>query len=111
MKLSEVQSVEKVVHVQFMDHDVEVSYRPARMTPQVLENVMEAAAATGEDERGAMAVIGSMLEPVLAWWDVLDDNDQRMPTNADTIKGMPLAFLMAVLTKVQEDQRPPDSRG
>jgi hypothetical protein len=42
---------------------------------------------------------------------VLDDQDQRIPPTAENIKRMPMAFVMKVIAKVQEDSDPPASRG
>lgn len=82
----------------------EVGYHPAEVTPALLERVQAAA------DEGNLDVVGVLLEPVLEWWDVLDDDDHRMPTDAATIKVLPLGFLMEVMTSVQEAVRPPDSK-
>lgn len=105
MKLSEVQARTKVVSVEWDDETVDVSYSPNRMTPEVLDKASDA------EDKGNLDVLGDLLEPVLEWWDVLDDEDKRLPTDAATIKRMPLSFVMAVLAAVQEDQRPPESKG
>lgn len=110
MKLSEVKAKTKVVTVSFMDETVDVSYRPAAMTPAILEDVL-ALAKSAETDAEDMALVGSMLEPVLDWWDVLDDKGKRLPTTTESIREMPLAFLVQVLQDVQEDMRPPASRG
>lgn len=105
MKLSEVKAKVKTCTVTWDDEEVEVGYHPAAMTPEILEAVQEHAK---EDN---LRVIGTMLEPVLAWWDVLDDDGERMPTDAETIRTIPLPFLMKVLDDVQGDMRPPAKRG
>lgn len=110
MKLSEVKAKTKVVNVVFMDEQVDVSYHPAAMTPAILEEVMGLAKGAETDSE-EMALIGSMLEPVLDWWDVLDDDGNRLPTTKDSIRQMPLAFLMKVLDDVQADMRPPAQKG
>lgn len=110
MKLSEVKAKSKVTTVVFLDETVDVSYHPAAMTPRILEDVM-ALAKSAETDAEDMGMVGAMLEPVLEWWDVLDDDGKRIPPSRENIRDMPLPFLVAVLEKVQEDMRPPASRG
>lgn len=104
MKLSEVKARVKDTTVVWDDEKVDVGYRPAAITPAVLEAVNEAA------EAGNLDVMGEMLEPIVAWWDVLDDNDERIPPTKDNIKQFPVPFLMAVMEQVQEAMRPPERR-
>ena len=110
MKLSEVKAITKTTTVEFLGGTVDVGYHPAAMTPAILEEVM-ALAKTAESDAEDMALVGSMLEPVLDWWDMLDDLGERIPTDKDHIKDMPLAFLIKVLDDVQTDMRPPASKG
>jgi hypothetical protein len=104
MTLSKVQDKVTTTTVLWDDESVDVGYHPAAITPALLEQVQAAAGAENLD------VVGALLEPVLAWWDVLTDDGERYPTDAETIKIMPLAFTMAVLTQVQEAMRPPEPR-
>ena len=105
MRLSEVQAKVKQVTVEYLDETVDVGYCPAKFTAEVMEAVTEAETAND------LSILGVMLEPVLAWWDVLDDEDNRIPTTAENIRRMPMAFVMKVMAKVQEDNDPPASRG
>lgn len=105
MKLSEVQAKVKQVTVEYLDETVDVGYCPAKFTAEVMEAVTEAETAND------LSILGALLEPVLAWWDVLDDKDRRIPTTAENIRVMPMAFVMKVMAAVQEDQDPPASRG
>lgn len=105
MKLTEVRAKTKTVTVTWDDETVDVCYAPNRFTPEVMEAVAEA------ETQQNLSIMGAMLEPLLEWWDVLDDNENRIPTSAENIAKMPLPFLMRVLSVVQEDQNPPASRG
>jgi hypothetical protein len=105
MKLSAVKGKIKTAQITWEDETVEVGYHPAAMTPELLERVD----ASGKAE--SLAVLGVLLEPLLAYWDVLDDDDKRLPTDAATIATIPLPFLMAVMDQVQESMRPPADRG
>lgn len=110
MKLSEVKAITKTCTVEFLGGTVDVGYHPAAMTPAILEDVM-ALAKTAETDAEDMAMVGQMLEPVLDWWDMLDDDGERIPTDKAHIREMPMAFLVKVLDDVQTDMRPPDSKG
>lgn len=104
MKLSEVKAKSKTATVEWDDEQVEVCYLPNQFTPEVLEAV------TAAESENNLRIIGVMLEPILSWWDVLDDKDKRIPTTAENIATMPLAFLMKVLDDLQADMNPPASK-
>lgn len=104
MTLSKVKAKEAEASVLWDGETVDLGYKPGEVTPSLLEAVQTAAQA------GDLEVIGTLLEPVLAWWDVLDDDGKRLPTDRDTIKIMPLGFLLEVLDKVQEAMRPPERK-
>lgn len=108
MKLSEVKAKVKEAQVEWDGEVVDFGYHPGATTPELLEKVM--AVAGGDQDSENIKVLGIMLEPMLSWWDVLDDDDKRLPTDAATINLMPVPFLTALLAKVQEDFRPPASR-
>lgn len=105
MRLSEVRSKIKTATVTWDDETVDVGWCPARFTPDVAEAVNDA------EKADDLGVLGALLEPILEWWDVLDDDDKRLPTDKATISGMPMAFLMKVMADLQEDMNPPESRG
>lgn len=105
MSLSKVREKTATCTVLWEGETVDVGYRPAAVTPALLNSVQEAAKEANID------VIALMMEPMLAWWDVLDDDGQRLPTTADVINQMPLSFTMAVLTATQEAMSPSDAEG
>lgn len=105
MTLSKVQAKERTVTVLWDGETVDVGYHPAAVTPALLDSVQAAA------EANDLAVIGMMMEPMLAWWDVLDDDGQRLPTDAPTIRIIPLAFTLEVLKAVQAAMQPADAEG
>lgn len=96
----------KTIPVDWDGETVDVSYFPHRVTPELLEKVSEAA------EKDNLDVLGVMLEPVLDWWDITEDEGEgspRLPTDADTIRNIPMSFLNRLQDAIQEAQRPPDS--
>lgn len=101
VKMSEMKSRTKVLQVTWDGETVDVSYFPNVVTPELLEQVDDAA------KRDNLDILGVMLEPVLDWWDILLDDDTRMPTDADTIKRVPMSFLSKLQDAITEAQRPP----
>lgn len=106
MRLSEVQAREKVCTVEYDGEQVDVCYRPAKVTPDMLSNVLDMVSNPDNAASAEIDSVPALLEPILVWWDVLDDDDNRLPTDATTIRSMPMAFLGAVVQATQADMRP-----
>jgi hypothetical protein len=102
--LDSMKSRTKIITVNWDGEAVDVSYFPNIVTPDLLEQVDEAA------RRDNLDVVGVMLEPVLDWWDILEhEGGPRLPTDAATIKRVPMSFLNKLQDAIQEDQNPPAS--
>lgn len=106
MRLSEVQAREKVCTAHWDGEDVDVCYRPSKVTPAMLANVLDMVKDGNSAASAEIESVPALLEPILVWWDVLDDNDERLPTDAKTIRSMPMSFLSAVVAATQEDMKP-----
>ena len=52
-----------------------------------------------------------MLAPIVEWWDVLDDDDQRIPPTAENMRAFPLNFLLAIMRAITEDSKPEGQQG
>lgn len=102
VKLSEKVAETKTMTVKWGEDDVDVCYKPNAVTPRLLEGIAEAA------DRDDMSVLGAALSPVLEWWDVLDDKGKRLPTDAETIAGLPLSWIVVVQRGLEDDQNPPE---
>lgn len=102
VRLSSKMAETKVVTVTWGDDDVDVSYHPNVVTPDLLEKVDQAA------QEDNLDVLGVLLEPVLEWWDILDDQDKRIPTDRATIREVPMPFLVLVQSAIESDQNPPE---
>lgn len=94
----------KTIQVEWGPDTVDVSYRPNVVTPALLEEVDEAA------KRDDLSSLGVLLEPVLEWWDVLDDEGNRIPTDQGTIRTIPMRFIVLVQRAIEVDQNPPGDR-
>jgi len=102
--LSNMKARTKLISVNWDGESVDVSYYPHRVTPELLEKVTSAA------DQDNLDVLGVMLEPVLEWWDILEEEGgPRLPTDAATIKTIPMSFLGKLQEAIQEAQRPPES--
>lgn len=101
VKITDMMGRTKTIQVKWDGEVVDVSYFHNVVTPQHLEDV--AAASEKED----LSVLGVMLEPVLEWWDIMQDDGTRLPTDAATIRRVPMSFLNALQDAIQEAQNPP----
>ena len=84
------------------DETLTVVYRPHAMTLKVHHLLATAPAAT--DLRA------SLLGPLVALlhsWDLTDDDGAPIPIDADTLVGLPLPFLTAILTAIGVSMAPP----
>lgn len=101
--LSNMKKRTKLITVEWDGEEVDVSYFPNVVTPELLEKVDAAA------DQDNLDVLGVMLEPVLDWWDILEEEGgPRLPTDAATIRTIPMSFLNRLQEKIQEAQRPPE---
>lgn len=86
------------------DEDVAFAYKPNEFTMELADDI--SAAAEAED----MSTVSAMLAPIIEWWDVLDDEDERIPPTAENMRRFPLNFLLKIMGAITEDQNP-ESKG
>lgn len=103
IKLSELKAREKAAQVTYDGEVVDFGYFPNQFTMELSEEIAEAA------EASEMKAVTDLLEPVISWWDVLDDKGQRIPATAAAMKSFPVPFLMAIMGAIQDAQLPPES--
>ena len=84
---------------------VAFAYKPNEFTMELADDI--AAAAEKED----LSMVPSMLSPIIVWWDVLDDEDERIPPTPDNMKRFPLNFLLRIMNTITEDQKPEGQEG
>lgn len=102
VRLAEKMAETRTITITWGVDDVDVCYHPNAVTPDLLEKVDKAA------DQDNLDVLGVLLEPVLEWWDILDEKDRRIPTDAATIKTVPMPFLTLVQRGIEDDQNPPE---
>ena len=104
MKLSDLKRKTKIIQVKIDDECADVEYRVHAITPELLNELQTL---------GDMDGIMRQVEAVVASWDVLDDNGEKIPPSREAILkyGIPLGFLTAVLRAVTDDlQQDSDSK-
>lgn len=103
--------------VKFAGEDILVCYRPNVVTLELSDQIDAQGAAADEAlKRGEQTHhdwVTAQLEPLLEWWDVLDENDQRVEPTVENMRKFPVNFLTAVLRAITADQQvePGESEG
>lgn len=105
VSLTKMRKSIRTAQVTWDEDVVDFGYKPAMFTTELVEEV------TSEAESNNLHGVAEMVEPLLDWWDVMDDDDKRLPTDLETIKGMPLTFVMSIVDVIGSDMRPPESKG
>lgn len=105
VSLTKMRQSIRTAQVTWEEDVVDFGYKPAMFTTELVEEV------TSEAQANNLHGVAEMVEPLLEWWDVLDDEDNRLPTDLETIKSMPLTFVMGIVDVIGGDMRPPESKG
>lgn len=100
VRLSDLTSRIKEASLEYDGEQVAFAYRPHAFTMEVSDQVAEA---TAKDDLGT---VSALLEPIVDWWDVLDDQDQRIPPTADNMRRFPLSFLLKIMDAITADSSP-----
>lgn len=79
---------------------VDFAYKPNEFTMELADEI--AAAAEAEN----MNAVSAMLAPIIVWWDVLDDQDQRIEPTTENMRQFPLNFLVKIMGAITTDQDP-----
>jgi hypothetical protein len=112
LKRSSMAEKVRTITVVWEDESVDVGIYPGRYTPALIQEVTARAEAAGaEAESDQVEAIAAMVEPLLAWWDVLDDEGERLPATAEVIATLPITFTMLVVQEAGAAIRPPANRG
>jgi len=86
---------ERTISVEIDGQEGEVTYRPGAMTPE-LEGVLTRASDP------AQAVVDVMAE-LLIGWDVLDENGEVLPTDAETLAALPSSLISEIYRAITAD--------
>lgn len=108
IRLTDMLSRSTTTDVKFDGELVTVSYYPNAVTLELSDRLDKEARAAdlaleaGEDTE--FDSITGQLIPVLEWWDVLDDQGERVPPTRANMRKFPLTFLTAVMDAIVADQ-------
>jgi hypothetical protein len=86
----------KTATVEFAGESMQIDFRPSAMSPATLQAVQD------EDTQRRIMAVASYLDEVLSVWDVQDERGKVLPIDKDTLLGMPLDFLMAIVAATTE---------
>lgn len=101
--LKALKGSDRTVPVTYNGETFDVAYRPGEFTGDLLANLSDVDESRAD---AAVKVMVSILLPVLSWWDVEDEQGQRLPITQQTLQAMPLAVLGAILQAVKVDNTP-----
>lgn len=95
--------------VEFAGEEIALCYYPNAVTLDLADRLNRDAEAADE-KRGAgetveYDTISASLAPVLQWWDVLDDEGNRLSPTTENMRRFPLNFLVACMDAITEDQK------
>ena len=114
VRLSTITNKVTEAEVTFAGETIAFGFRPGRFTPELADKFAavsmkpDDATAAGDAE---VAEVVRMLEPLLAWVDVTDEDDTRIPPTAENMHRWPLLFLTELMGKITEGQEPGGSKG
>lgn len=102
VRLSAMKAKITEASLEWDDETVDFAYKPNEFTMELADEIAAAA------EREDMSSVSAMLAPIIVWWDVLDDQDERIAPSAENMRTFPLNFLVRIMKAITEDQDPED---
>jgi len=104
VRLSKMKGKVKEASLQWDDETVAFAYKPNEFTLELAERI------SSEAEAENLGMVAELLGPIVEWWDVLDEDDQRIPATAENMKTFPLQFLVRLMGAITEAQEPGGSK-
>lgn len=119
LKRSTMADKVRVISVAWEDETLDVGIRPGRYTPALVDRMSAAVRAAEEAEKAgdadaasaAVADVADATAEVIAWWDVLDDDGERLPVTREVLDSLPLLFVQHVMSEAGAAIRPPARKG
>ena len=98
ISIKNVAQDEAIVTVRFQSEEMDVHYRPGKLTN---ENMKAAEAA---QEAGDLEPFYKFLEEVIIKWDLMTEaGDDRLPATHQVMNKLPLQFVGTVFRQIMED--------
>jgi hypothetical protein len=90
VKLSKMRDTVITTEVEWLGQTVEVGVRPGLWTQEVVDGFRMQGEVDADDSAY------ESLATVIAWWDVLDADDERIPVTVENLRAMPVLFLARI---------------
>jgi hypothetical protein len=84
--------------VEYDDESAQVTYRPSAYTPEAEDTYQREI-----DARRPSGGCADVLSVMLLSWEVLDEDGVEIPIELELLRGMPSAFLFAVMAAIVRD--------
>lgn len=105
VRLSAMKAKVQEAHLDWDGERVDFAYKPNEFTMELADEISAAA------EKEDLSMVSSMLAPIIVWWDVLDDQDERIEPSPDNMRRFPLNFLLRIMDAITKDQNPQGQEG
>lgn len=105
VRLSAMKAKVQETHLEWDGETVDFAYKPNEFTMELADDISAAA------EKEDLGMVSAMLSPIIVWWDVLDDEDNRIPPTPENMRRFPLNFLLRIMNTITEDQNPQGQEG
>lgn len=105
VRLSAMKAKVQETSLDWDGESVDFAYKPNEFTMELADEIAQAA------EKEDLGMVSAMLSPIIVWWDVLDDEDQRIDPSPENMRRFPLNFLLRIMDTITKDQNPQGSEG
>jgi hypothetical protein len=102
LRMTDLNAAVKTCTVEFEGESMDVGYNPNKVTLDLLDAI---------DAADSLAGVAVQLEGVIAWWDLLDENDQRLEPTMTVMRGLPLNLLLKVMDDISKDAKVGEGEG
>jgi hypothetical protein len=99
--LMQLRERERRIEVEYSGQTLGVTYTPGAVTPELVSQV-----AAREGEPGSeVETMVMALERAVVEWEVLDEQDEKLPPTPEVMRRLPISFLAAVFFGILGDMK------
>lgn len=102
LRMTDLNANVKTTTVEYDGGSMDVGYNPNKVTLDLLDAI---------DAADSLAGVAVQLEGVIAWWDLLDANDERLEPSMEVMRGLPLNLLLTVMDTISKDAKVGEGEG
>jgi len=89
---------ERTIQIEIGDESLSVTYKPSLITPASEDAWLQS---RGDTSFGN--AVATKLSELITKWDLLSEDGELLPIDADTLCGLPISFLNDVMRSINED--------